>query len=135
MAERRRCNARNTRGEPCGAWALHDDPNCFRHSPEHAEAAAEASRLAGLRRRKEAAVAQVYDFEGLDSLEGERRLLHIVAVDLLALDNSVPRARALTNVASEARKTLETFELAERIVALERAMRLRPVPRKERRSW
>jgi hypothetical protein len=107
-------------GQPCRAPRLRDSEFCFWHSPEHAEEAAEAQRLGGLRRRREKAVAGAYDFDGLDSVPKARRLLEIAALDSLALENSVARSRTLAYLAQVALKALEVGELAERIDALER---------------
>ena len=114
------CRALKDDGQPCRAPRLRDSEFCFWHSPEHAEEAAEAQRLGGLRRRREKAVAGAYDFDGLDSVPKARRLLEIAALDSLALENSVARSRTLAYLAQVALKALEVGELAERIEALER---------------
>jgi len=114
------CRAVKDDGQPCRAPRLRDSEFCFWHSPEHAEEAAEAQRLGGLRRRREKAVAGAYDFDGLDSVPKARRLLEIAALDSLALENSVARSRTLAYLAQVALKALEVGELAERIEALER---------------
>ena len=114
------CRAKKDNGQPCRAPRLSDSEFCFWHSPEHAEEAAEAQRLGGLRRRREKAVAGAYDFDGLDSVPKARRLLEIAALDSLALENSVARSRTLAYLAQVALKALEVGELAERIDALER---------------
>jgi len=114
------CRAAKDDGQPCRAPRLRDSEFCFWHSPEHAEEAAEAQRLGGLRRRREKAVAGAYDFDGLDSVPKARRLLEIAALDSLALENSVARSRTLAYLAQVALKALEVGELAERIEALER---------------
>ena len=114
------CRAVKDGGQPCRAPRLRDSEFCFWHSPEHAEEAAEAQRLGGLRRRREKAVAGAYDFDGLDSVPKARRLLEIAALDSLALENSVARSRTLAYLAQVALKALEVGELAERIDALER---------------
>lgn len=92
------------------------------HSPEHAAELAEARRLGGLRRRREATVFGAYDFDGLESVADIRRILMIAAVDTLGLDNSIPRSRTLVSLALAAAKLLETGELEERLAALEAAV-------------
>ena len=120
MVRESSCRAVKDDGQPCRAPRLRDSEFCFWHSPEHAEEAAEAQRLGGLRRRREKAVAGAYDFDGLDSVPKARRLLEIAALDSLALENSVARSRTLAYLAQVALKALEVGELAERIEALER---------------
>jgi hypothetical protein len=99
------------------------------HAPEHAEEATEARRLGGLRRRREGTVAGAYEFSGLESVAGIRRLLEVAAVDTLGLDNSIARSRTLAYLAMVAAKLLETGELEQRISSLEAAVhRQRALP-------
>jgi hypothetical protein len=114
------CQAVKDDGQPCHAPRLRDGEFCFWHSPEHAEEAAEAQRLGGLRRRREKAVSGAYDFDGLADVGQVQRLLEIAASDTLSLENSVARSRTLAYLAQVALKALEVGELAERIDALER---------------
>ncbi len=92
------------------------------HSPENTEEAAEARRLGGLRRRREIAVSGAYDFDGLETVAGLRRLLVIAALDTLGLENSIARARTLAYLVGVAGRLLETGELEERLAYLEHAM-------------
>ncbi len=103
----RKCGATKKDGEPCGARPRRDDEFCFLHSPETANEAAEAQRQGGLRRRREKVVSTVYDFEGLATIEGMRRVLEIVVTDALALDSSIGRARSLIAAVGMAAKLLE----------------------------
>lgn len=125
MVGARRCRARNGLGEPCGATTLRDADVCFWHSPEHAQEAAEARRLGGLRRRREGTLAGAYEFEGLASTNALRRVLEIAALDALGLENSIARVRALTAVVQVGARLLEVAELEGRVESLERALRLR----------
>jgi len=92
------------------------------HSPEHAADVAEARRLGGLHRRREVTVAGAYDFEGIDTVFGIRRLLEIAIVDALGLENSISRARSLAYLAMTAIKLMEVGELEIRLEALETAV-------------
>ncbi len=83
---------------------------------------AEARRLGGLRRRREVAVSGAYDFDGLETVAGLRRLLVIAALDSLGLENSIARARTLVYLVGVAGKLLETGELEDRVAHLEHAM-------------
>ena len=60
-----------------------------------------------------------FDFEGLASVPALRRILEIVAVDTLGLDNGIARSRALIALVGAATKLLEIGELEERIRVLE----------------
>jgi hypothetical protein len=121
----RTCSAKNERGEPCRQAPLRDSEYCFWHSPEHAEQAAEARRLGGLRRRRENITAGAYDFDGLRDVGSIRRLLDIAVIDTLSLENSVARSRALAHLSQVALKTHEVSELAERVQAIEAVIRPR----------
>lgn len=118
----RTCKARTEGGEPCRQAPLRDGEHCFWHDPEHADQAAEARRLGGLRRRKEVAVSGAYDFEGLATVEQIRRLLEIAALDTLGMENSIARVRTLAYLAQVALKLLEVGEFQERLAALEAAV-------------
>ena len=119
---RRICIARKADGSPCGSPPLKDERQCLMHSPEHAQEVAESRRLGGLRRRREVAVTSAYEFEGVDTVFGIRRLLEIAIVDALGLENSISRARTLAYLAMTAIKLMEVGELELRIEALETAV-------------
>ncbi len=123
----RTCTGVNESGERCRQAPLSDGDLCFWHDPKHAEEAAEARRLGGLRRRKEKVVSGSYDIEGLENVGQIRRLVEIAVLDTLALENSIARSRALIAAAGTAAKLLEVGELEERLLALEAAVE----PRKE----
>ncbi len=108
---KRTCRAIAVGGGPCRAAPLRAGSHCLLHSPEHAEEAADARRLGGLRRRREVALAGAYEFEGLESVPQIRRLLEVAALDTLALENSVARSRTLVYLAQVAIKTLEVGDL------------------------
>jgi len=118
---------------------MQDDERCFWHSPQHAQEAAEARRLGGLRRRKEKVTSGAYDFEGLNDVAQVRRLLEIAALDALALENSVARSRTLAYLAQVAVKLLEVGELEQRVRAIESVLHPRLEERaaqeKDRRGW
>ena len=112
-------------GRTCGATALRDSEFCFWHSPAHEEEAQDARRLGGLRRKRERAVAGVYEFQGLTTVGDIRRPLEVAALDTLSLENSVARARTLAYLAQTALRCLEVGDLEERLLALEAALRNR----------
>jgi len=118
----RSCSAISDRGDRCRQKPLRDEEFCFWHHPDHQEAAAEARRLGGLRRKREKAIEGAYDVEGLDSVPQIRRVLLIAILDSLGLDNSVPRNRALISSVLAAAKLLEVGELEARLEAVEAAL-------------
>ena len=129
----RACSARTKTGDRCGATPMREGDVCFWHDPEHADAAAEARRLGGLRRRKEGTIAGAYDFEGLGSVPEIRRLVEIVVTDALSMENSIARGRLLIAGAQAAAKLLEVGELEARVEALEATLGPRLVKPARRR--
>jgi len=112
-------------GALCRSAPLRGEDFCLFHSPTHAEEAAEARRLGGLRRRKEKTLAGAYDLEGLRSVPDIQRLLEIATLDTLSLENSVARNRTLAYLGQSALKCLEVGELEDRLAMLEAAVRSR----------
>ncbi len=119
----RACSALNQNQQQCGQAPILDSDFCFWHSPDHAEEAAEARRLGGLRRRKERTVAGAYDFEGLETVDQIRRLVEVAAVDTLSLENSLARSRTLAYLAQVSVNLIEKGNLDERLRALEDSVR------------
>src|ERR1035437_6039961 len=122
MVASRTCEFVMPDGSRCREGPQRERPYCFAHDPERAAEAAEARRLGGLRRRKEGTIALAYDLPGLDTVAGIRRLLQIVSTDGLAMDNGVPRLRALISTAVAATNLLKVGEFEERLTALETAV-------------
>ena len=119
------CRSVNKTGEPCRAPRLRDGEFCFWHSPECAREAAEARKLGGLRRRKEATIQGAYELDGLARLQQAqaRRWIEIAAVDTLALENSIARSRTLAYLAQVATRNYETTELTDRVRAMENVLK------------
>ena len=118
----RTCKARNDKGQPCGARPMRDNDYCVFHDPEHAEVVQEARRAGGQRRKREAAVATAFDFQGLTSIEEIRRLVEVAAFDALGLNNDLGRVRALGYLAQVACTLLEKGEMEERLASVEAAL-------------
>ena len=123
-----RCAGRRPDGRPCGAWPIRGESHCLWHSPGHEDEAIEARRLGGLRRKRERTVAGAYDLEGLASIAALRRILEVVAVDTLSLDNGIARSRALIALVGAAAKLIEVGEIEDRMTALETALAERGLP-------
>ena len=119
---RRLCAFRGPTGKPCQSPPLHDSEFCLMHSPEHAQEVQDARRLGGLRRKREATLSGAYDFEGLETASGIRRLIQVAVLDTLGMENSISRNRTLAYLAQVALRSLEVGDLEERIIALEQAI-------------
>ena len=122
MVVEKACRGIGNKGERCRASRLPDSDYCVFHDPEHAEAIQEGRRRGGLRRRREGTVAAAFNFEGLSTVEELQRLLEIVTMDALSLDNSIARNRALVMIVLARARLLETGEQEERLAALEAAL-------------
>ncbi len=118
----RQCAFRFPSGEQCRAAPLKGEKYCLMHSPEHAKEVQEARRLGGLRRKREVTVSGAYDFEGLETVAGIRRLVEVAVLDTLGMENSLARSRTLGYLAQIALRTLEVGELEERIAILEQVV-------------
>ena len=129
LVTRRTCRQQRLNGAPCSANPLRDSEFCIMHDPEHVQVIAEARRLGGLRRRREVTVQGAYDFEGLDTVPKIRRLVEIAVLDVLGLENSIARARALAYFAGIASDLLKTGELEDRVRTIEAILGNRTPPR------
>jgi hypothetical protein len=105
---------------------LVDSDFCWAHDPANAEAAAEARRLGGLRRKREGSLRVAYDLGDLASILDLRRVLEIAALDTSTLDNGVARNRTLMAAVHEGATLIEKGELAARIDKLEAAVLQNP---------
>ncbi len=133
LTPKRVCQATNEDRDPCRQPPLRGTTLCFWHDPAHAEEAAEARRLGGLRRRREKAVEGAYDIEGLENVAVIRRLVEIAVLDTLSLENSIARSRTLLTGALAAAKLLEVGEHEERLEALEATLKPRDIGKRVRR--
>jgi hypothetical protein len=118
----RACTYLMPSGRPCRATPMRDEPYCFWHSPETADEAAEARRVGGLHRRKKKTVGAIYGFHGLRTIEDLQTLLETVAIETLALENTIARNRTIGGFLSVGAKLIEVGELEERLAVLEAAL-------------
>ena len=122
MVTRRLCAFRFPTGEPCHSPPLHDGDYCLMHSREHAKEVQEARRIGGLHRKREATLSAAFDFEGLETVDGIRRLLEIAATDALAMESNPARSRQLVYIALAALRVLEVRDFEQRLMGLEKSV-------------
>lgn len=120
----RLCVFRFPNGEPCHSPPLHDGNYCLMHSPEHAKEVQDARRIGGLHRKREATLSAAFDFQGLETVDGIRRLLQIAATDALATESSPARSRQLVYIALAALRVLEVRDFEQRLLGLEQSVSL-----------
>jgi len=115
----RQCQAAGPDGRPCEAAPLRDRDLCFFHAPETAPDAAEARRVGGLRRRREKTVEVLYGLDGLDGVARLGRVLDLVIVETLRLDNGLGRNRTLVLAVRAGMELLRSTDHEARLAALE----------------
>src|SRR3954453_17110481 len=117
------------------ASPLQDKDLCFFHDPETQEAAAEARRLGGIRRRRESTIVGAYEVGELDTVDDLRRLLQIAVIDTLGLENSISRSRTLGYLAQVGAQLLERGEMEQRLQELEAMLPPRLIESPGQRRW
>ena len=116
------CAFRFPNGEACHSPPLHDGDYCLLHSPEHSKEVQDARRIGGLHRKREVTLSAAFDFAGLETVEGVRRLLQIAATDALAMESSPARCRQLVYVAMAALRVMEVRDFEKRLLGLEQSV-------------
>ena len=123
----KRCEARNRRGEPCGAFACDGSVFCFMHDPGRA-AECKAARSRGGRARQGRCIGpgSVEPVE-LQSVADVIRLLDLAVREAWSLENSLQKARTLGYLAGVALRAVEAGGLEERVSRLEEMLRTRSI--------
>jgi hypothetical protein len=115
----------NRRGEPCGAYALEGKRFCFWHDPDNQDAA-QAARSAGGRARhgRDIGTTGGDDAEAgdLETVAGWAAILAQAGRDVLRLENSIARARALGYLAGQAVNVLQVAELEAQLEELRQTL-------------
>ena len=114
------CIATTKAGTRCRCYALPGEEFCWFHSPDKRQERKRARSRGGLARHgRELTPGGDGDRVKLASVGDALGLLERGAGDLLALETSVARVRALCYLVSVALKALEVGDLEERIARLE----------------
>jgi hypothetical protein len=92
------------------------------HDPANAEAAAEARKMGGLRKRREGTISGAYDWESARALDGVQRMIDIAVSDALSLDSVPTRCRLLLYAATVALRVIVVGDMETRLRALEAAV-------------
>jgi len=117
----KRCKATTRSGEPCKAYALEGSEFCFWHDPER-KAERHAARAKGGQARHGRTVKPPNgrDPVTVESAADVLPILERAINDVLALENSISRARAIGYLAGQVVKAFEVTELEQRVEALEK---------------
>ncbi len=114
------CQAKTKTGRECGNNTLKGSEYCFTHDPRRAAERAAARKLGGMRRGAHAGDTSSLPAK-IKTVDGVLSLLDYCLAELAALDNGIPRARALIALAGEYLNTLSVGEFEQRLEALEQA--------------
>jgi hypothetical protein len=112
------CQARTADGDPCRMRPTKTG-YCFNHDPEMAAARALSRKRGGESRHTPHAGDPSTIPANIQSIQEARQVLNYVLLELLVMDNSIPRARALLTAFEMFVRSLEIGELEQRIAALE----------------
>lgn len=117
------CKATTKRGGPCAAYALPHSDFCFHHDPACSRERNEARRKGGRARHgRKIQVAADVPSVALQEVRDVLPLLSQAIRDVLLLENSIARARAIGYLAGVAVRALELSELEDRVAALETSL-------------
>lgn len=114
-----KCKAKTKTNKPCNMRTLKGRDYCFNHDPAAAPLRAAARKKGGEARHNERAGDPSAIPLQINSIQDARRILDFVKDELLVLDNTIARNRALISLHDSIAKSLEIGELEERIAALE----------------
>ncbi len=114
-----RCQALTRKGEPCRGYRVQGSRFCFWHAPSRARQRKAARSAGGRARHGRSLVTTSQGPVEIRSIADVVELLGTVVNDVLLLENSVARARALGSLASVLVGALRDGELERRLLALE----------------
>ena len=114
-----KCQRKTSNGKPCKANAIRGGRYCFHHAPETAAAAAKARKLGGQNRHTQHAGNLDAIPADIASIEDAGKILNYALAELLIMENTIPRARALLALFDSYIRSFEIGELEKRIAALE----------------
>ena len=115
----RQCEAKTKDGRPCASYAVDGSDFCFWHCPHLVGERKRARSRGGHGRHGRSLTTSGADLVGLASVSDVVLMLEQTARDLLALENSVSRARAVAYVCATAIRALEVADLEARLARLE----------------
>jgi hypothetical protein len=128
------CGGTTRESGPCGMATLKGEVWCFAHHPDRAGERTAARKRGGRRNRLAGTVLTLAENESelpleLGDMRAVQAAVNLIWRDTLRQENSAHRSRTLVAVALAAMKALEVGEYAERIRALEQAVRQQPARR------
>jgi hypothetical protein len=114
-----KCHGKTKTGNPCKMPPLKGSKYCFTHNPETRTAQAVARKIGGYNSATPHAGNAEAIPADVQTIEQARGILNYTLAELLVMDNSIARARALLAAFDSFVKAFEIGELEARIAALE----------------
>lgn len=105
------------------------------HDPEFAAQAAEARRAGGVKRAREQSLKAIFDYYGVETIGDLKRVHDIATTELLALENSVARNRALLSSVDTGLKLIEMGKLAREIEEIRQVVGPRLEGQEKKKPW
>lgn len=122
----RTCKAKTTSGAPCAMAALKGDDYCYTHSAGAAAARAKSRKKGGQRTRPGHGSDGANIPENITTIAQAMTILDYTLRELLQLENSVQRARALIALVGGYVDAVKVGEIEARMIAIEAALKARP---------
>lgn len=120
------CKAKTKTGARCGMAAVKGSAYCFTHDPAQGAARAAAHKLGGARTRvKHGGDAETLP-ANIKTIAQAMTILDYTLRELLEMENSIQRARALIALVGGYVDAVKVGELEARMIAIEAALRTRP---------
>jgi hypothetical protein len=114
-----KCHGKTKNGSACKMPPLKGTRYCFTHNPETRTAQAQARKLGGYNTHTPHAGNAESIPSDIQTIAQARGIITYTLAELLVMDNSIPRARALLSAFDSFVKAFEIGELEARIAALE----------------
>ena len=121
------CKAKTKDGKACQMAPVKGSKFCFNHDPATAAQRAAARKRGGASRHNARAGDPSIVPEQISTIDDARRILDFVRMELMVLDNTIARNRALIALHESYANSLKIGELEERIAALEARLNGRPL--------
>lgn len=120
------CKAKTQSGKPCAMAAMKESKYCFTHNPNAAAARAKAHKLGGARTRVGHGSDGSNIPENIKTIAQAMTILDYTLRELLEMENSIQRARALIALVGGYVDAVKVGELEARMIAIEAALKARP---------
>ncbi len=120
------CAAKTKTGAWCAMAAMKESKYCFSHNPMAATARAKAHKLGGQRTRPDHGSDGADIPENITTIAQAMKILDYTLRELLQLENSIQRSRALIALVGGYVDAVKVGEIEARMIAIESALRTRP---------